>query len=74
MGILTRDYIVTLQKIVMQYANLRGIDLFQNRERKSPIMGVMSSNEKQIADMLINEYEKSVNKVDNDQSYTSKTM
>lgn len=37
-------------------------------------MGVMSSNEKQIADMLINEYEKSVNKVDNDQSYTSKTM
>ena len=74
MGILTRDYIVKLQKIVMQYANLRGIDLFQNRERKSPIMGVMSSNEKQIADMLINEYEKSVNKIDNDQSYASKTM
>ena len=57
-GILTADYIRELQKIVFEYARNNNIDLFANKERQSPIIGVMSTTEKQIANLLVQNYTK----------------
>lgn len=56
LGILTGDYKNELQKIVFEYARNNNIDLFANQERKNPIIGIMSPNEKKIADYLIEIY------------------
>lgn len=58
LGILTHDYKTELQKIVFEYAKNNNIDLFANQTRKSPIPGIMSANENNIANFLIENYTK----------------
>lgn len=60
LGILTSDYKCELQKIVFEYARENNIDLFPNQTRKNPIIGVLSSNEKNLADFLLANYVKNI--------------
>ena len=56
LGILTSDYQTELQKIVFEYAQNNGIDLFESQERKNPVLGVMSKKERVVADILVKDY------------------